>query len=64
MTKDFHGWRKSRHSQPNGGCIEAGRASDGTVGVRDTKLYGDSPILKFSQDEWRALLSKIRTDAS
>jgi hypothetical protein len=62
MTKDFQGWRKSRHSNPNGGCIEAGRASDGTIGVRDTKLHGAGPILEFSQDEWRSLLSKLRED--
>lgn len=62
MTKDFHSWRKSRHSEPNGHCVEAGRAPDGTVGVRDTKLHGTGPILEFRQDEWSAFLSKIRTD--
>lgn len=61
MTKDFRGWRKSHHSDPDGHCVEAGRASDGTIGVRDTKLQGNGPILKFSKEEWRNLLANIRT---
>ncbi|CNF75699.1 Domain of uncharacterised function (DUF397) [Mycobacterium tuberculosis] len=63
MTKNFHSWRKSRHSEPNGGCIEAGRATDGTIGVRDTKLHGNGPILEFTRGEWRILLDRIRTDS-
>ncbi|MFG2015893.1 DUF397 domain-containing protein [Actinomadura geliboluensis] len=63
MTKEFHRWRKSRHSQPNGGCIEAGRADDGTIGVRDTKLDGNGPILEFTRDEWWSFLRRVRTDA-
>ncbi|RFS82653.1 DUF397 domain-containing protein [Actinomadura spongiicola] len=62
MTENFSSWRKSRHSEPNGGCIEAGRASDGTIGVRDTKL-DHSPILEFSTPEWAQLLERIRRDA-
>lgn len=62
MTKEFHRWRKSRHSQPNGGCIEAGRADDSTIGVRDTKLNGTGPTLEFTKDEWRTLLDRIRAD--
>ena len=60
MTKEFHRWRKSLHSQPNGGCIEAGQAADGTIGVRDTKLDGRGPTLEFTRDEWRIFLDKIR----
>lgn len=62
MTKNFHGWRKSRHSEPNGGCIEAGRAPDGTIGIRDTKLNGTGPILEMTRREWRSFLDKIRAD--
>ncbi|MEU8123081.1 DUF397 domain-containing protein [Spirillospora sp. NPDC049024] len=61
--KDFQRWRKSRHSQPNGGCIEAGRAADGTIGVRDTKDDGTGPTLEFTPDEWRAFLRTIRAGA-
>ncbi|TDB93822.1 DUF397 domain-containing protein [Actinomadura sp. 7K534] len=63
MTKSFHDWRKSRHSEPNGGCIEAGRATNGTIGVRDTKLHGNGPTLEFTREEWRSLLDRIRAEA-
>ena len=59
MTKEFHGWRKSGHSNPDGGCVEAGRAGDGTVGVRDTRLR-DSPVVEFSPAEWARLIERVR----
>lgn len=61
MTKYFYHWRKSRHSEPNGHCIEAGRAGDGTIGVRDTQL-DESPVLELSPAEWTRLLDLIRHD--
>ncbi|WP_141584410.1 DUF397 domain-containing protein [Actinomadura sp. WMMA1423] len=62
MGKDFHGWRKSRHSDPDGHCVEAGRAPDRTIGVRDSKLDGTGPVLEFTRDEWRAFLHGIRSE--
>ncbi|GLZ08716.1 hypothetical protein Acsp03_61820 [Actinomadura sp. NBRC 104412] len=53
-------WRKSRHSDPNGECLEVRRAADGTVSVRDTKQHGHGPILEFTQAEWKAFLGYIR----
>jgi hypothetical protein len=63
MTTHYFGWRKSTHSAPDGHCVEAGRTSDGTVGVRDTKLHGNGPTLEFTKEEWRNLLDNIRTDS-
>jgi hypothetical protein len=59
MTKHYMSWRKSRHSQPEAGCVEVGRSTDGTIGVRDTKQHGCGPILKFTQVEWASFLSGI-----
>lgn len=63
MTQDFQGWRKSHHSDPDGHCVEVGRAPDGTVGVRDTKDDGTGPTLAFTSDEWGAFLRAIRAGA-
>ncbi|MFC5747981.1 DUF397 domain-containing protein [Actinomadura rugatobispora] len=61
MNTHYTSWRKSGHSDPNGHCIEAGHAADGTIGVRDTKLHGQGPILQFTQAEWAAFLQSIRS---
>jgi hypothetical protein len=60
MKQHFTGWRKSRHSEPNGGCIEVGSANDGTVGVRDTKQQGHGPTLEFTPTEWATFLGHVR----
>ncbi|WP_205717757.1 DUF397 domain-containing protein [Actinomadura soli] len=64
MNTQFFAWRKSRYSAPDGHCVEAGQASGGTIGVRDTKFHGNGPTLEFTRDEWRSLLRKIRADCS
>lgn len=62
MTKNFHGWRKSHHSDPDGHCIEVGQATtSGLIGIRDTKL-DHSPILEFSPAEWRAFLKLVQAN--
>ncbi|RFU39436.1 DUF397 domain-containing protein [Actinomadura logoneensis] len=60
MTKNYTGWRKSSHSDPDGNCVQAGRAMDGTVGVRDTKAPLTAPLLEFTPSDWRAVLTELR----
>ncbi len=51
------GWRKSSYSQGQNGCVEVTTELPGWVGVRDSKLGTDSPLLTFGPSEWRATLA-------
>jgi hypothetical protein len=59
MTREYSGWRTSSYTQPDENCVEVAAASDGTVGVRDSKDV-TGPILEFSRNEWGAFLSRTR----
>jgi hypothetical protein len=51
------GWRKSSYSQGANGCVEVTTELPGWVGVRDSKLGTDSPLLACTQSQWRATLT-------
>jgi hypothetical protein len=53
-------WRKSSYSGDQGQCVELADLGDGTIGVRDSKLGDDSPILRFTRAEVAAWLSGAR----
>ncbi|WP_121438486.1 DUF397 domain-containing protein [Actinomadura pelletieri] len=61
MNEKFTAWRVSSHSQPGANCVEAGRSLAATVGVRDSTLRNEGPILEFTRTEWAALLTAIRS---
>jgi hypothetical protein len=56
------GWHKSTYSGEGTTCVEQGNCPDGRVGVRDTKMSGTGPVLRFGADQWSAFLGFARQD--
>jgi Domain of unknown function (DUF397) len=52
-------WRKSTLSLANGNCVEVAGGQPGGIGVRDSMDPG-GPVLRFTPDEWRAFLGRMR----
>ncbi|MEV4524884.1 DUF397 domain-containing protein [Streptosporangium sp. NPDC049304] len=53
-------WRKSSLSSAEGqNCIEVAELPNGGQAVRDSK-DASGPVLKFTSDEWSALVSGIK----
>jgi hypothetical protein len=52
-------WVKSARSSGNGQCVQWARIGD-VIGVRDSKLGNDSPVLEFTPAEWRAFVDGVR----
>ena len=54
MQSKFLQWRKSRHSNSSGACVEIAVAADGTAGIRDSKQHGRGPVLELTGAQWKA----------
>lgn len=54
------GWRKSSFCNGAATCVEVAPLPDGSVGVRDSKLGDDSPLLSFTPTEWVAFVAGVR----
>jgi len=53
-------WRRSSYTGPNGGnCVEVAPLSGARVAVRDSKQYGQGPVLIFDSQQWSALIGGI-----
>jgi hypothetical protein len=62
MIRDskFTNWRKSSLSSGGDNCVEVAVATDGHVGVRDSKQRGRGPVLEFTPTEWDAFLGGVK----
>jgi Domain of unknown function (DUF397) len=54
------GWHRSSYSQGENNCVEITTELPGWVGVRDSKLGADSPLLAFGLSEWRAMVASAQ----
>ncbi|WP_243716758.1 DUF397 domain-containing protein [Actinomadura darangshiensis] len=59
--KKFTNWRVSSYTEAGGSCVEVGRSSAGTIGVRDSTMEGKGSTLEFTRTEWTALLNSIQS---
>jgi hypothetical protein len=56
-------WRKSRHSNPSGNCVEVAGLTAGKVAVRDSR-HPRGPALIFTRAEWAAFVRRVRDGGS
>ncbi|GLW10641.1 hypothetical protein Misp01_57690 [Microtetraspora sp. NBRC 13810] len=52
-------WRKSRHSNSTGNCVELAELPDGSVAVRNSR-FPEGPALIYTRDEMRALVLGVK----
>lgn len=48
-------WRKSRHSNSDGSCVELAQLPGGDIAVRNSR-FPDGPALIYTRNEIRALV--------
>jgi hypothetical protein len=56
----FTSWRKSSLSSGGDNCVEVAMATDGSIGVRDSKQLGRGPVLEFTPTEWEAFVGGVK----
>ncbi|MEW9533939.1 DUF397 domain-containing protein [Microbispora sp. NPDC049125] len=52
-------WRKSRHSNPNGNCVELAALPGGDVAVRNSR-HPTGPMLVYSRGDLAAFLRSAK----
>jgi hypothetical protein len=52
-------WRKSRHSNPSGNCVEIAELPDGSIAIRNSR-YPAGPALVCTHPEFAAFLAGAR----
>jgi hypothetical protein len=52
-------WRKSRHSNPSGNCVEVAELLDGAIAIRNSR-YPTGPALVCTRPEFAAFLAGVR----
>lgn len=52
-------WKKSRHSNPSGDCVEAAELPSGGVAIRNSR-DPEGPALVFTRSEWVAFVLGAR----
>ena len=56
-------WQKSKHSNPNGACVEVAVLPDGEIAIRNSRFPG-GPALVYTRAEIAAFLAGARTGSS
>jgi hypothetical protein len=52
-------WRKSRHSNPSGECVEVATLADGGVALRNSR-HPSGPALIYTRGEISAFLAGVK----
>jgi hypothetical protein len=52
-------WRKSRHSNPSGNCVEIAELPDGAIAIRNSR-FPDGPALICARTDFTEFLAGAR----